>query len=95
VYIITLMDLATVGALAVVSGIIIGSAIRWALNDQDPVIHEAALVAAAIMATLASAVTGGTITLPLVAGIVAGYLLVGVNNSAPVQARRKAAARLK
>jgi hypothetical protein len=47
------------------------------------------------MATLASAVTGGDVTLPLVAGIVAGYLLVGVNSSAPVQARRRAAARLK
>lgn len=85
-----MIDASTLGALAVVGGIIVGCAIREALNNQDPVIHEAAIVAAAIMATLVSAVSGGTVTLPLVAGIVAGYLLVGVNNSEPMRARRAA-----
>jgi Sec-independent protein secretion pathway component TatC len=89
------MDAASLGAIAIIAGIVIGVVIREALKDQDPVVHEGAIVAAAIMTALVAAVEGGIITVPLVAGVIGGYLLDGINNSAPVQARRKAAARSK
>lgn len=78
------IDPASLGAIAIIAGIVIGVVIRQALKTQDPVVHEGAVVAAAIMAALVMAVEGGSVTLPLIAGIVGGYLLVGANDSAPM-----------
>jgi Sec-independent protein secretion pathway component TatC len=87
------MDPENLGAIAIIAGIVVGVLIREALKNQDPVIHEGAIVAAAIMTGLIAAVEGGMVTVPLVAGLVGGYLLSGVNNSSMMQARREARAK--